>query len=179
MKPLFILFLFGISQSVFAQDDIKTSGIFYKISLAGTLTVNENYTIETDDDETFIDLNGIFINNTLGYQFDEKSSIGLNLEYDYYIRQYFNFFPAYLNFTYNILDFDDKVFVRGGYGRLLDLGKAFEKGTMYTFGVGGRFYDENFKNSWLIGLDFSRKRFGYKQDEKLTSVSIFIEFMLF
>jgi hypothetical protein len=179
MKPLFILLFIGITQSVFAQDDIKTSGIFYKISLAGTLTTNDYYTIGNDEGETFITLNGVFINNTLGYQFDEKSSIGLNLEYDYYSRQYLNFFPAYLNFTYNFFDFDDKVFIRGGYGKLLDLGKAFEKGTMYTFGVGGRFYDEDFKNSWLIGLDFSRKRFGYKQEEKLTSVAIFIEFMVF
>lgn len=179
MKPPFLLFIFGISHGLLAQDDIKTSGIFYKISLAGTLTTNEYYTIGNDEGETFINLNGVFINNTLGYQFDEKSSIGLNLEYDYYDRQHLNFFPAYLNFTYNIFDFDDKVFIRGGYGKLLDIGKAFEKGTMYTFGVGGRFYDENFKNSWLIGLDFSRKRFGYKQEEKLTSVAIFIEFMIF
>ena len=33
MKPLFILLFIGITQSVFAQDDIKTSGIFYKIHL--------------------------------------------------------------------------------------------------------------------------------------------------
>uniref|UniRef100_UPI00404B792E hypothetical protein n=1 Tax=Gelidibacter sp. TaxID=2018083 RepID=UPI00404B792E len=179
MKPLFILIFLTTSISLFAQDDIKTSGVFYKISLAATLTTNEYYTIGNDEGETFINLNAIFVNNTIGYQFDDKTSIGLNLEYNYYDRQYLNFFPAYLNFTYNILDFDDKVFVRGGYGRLLDLGKAFETGTMYTFGAGGRFYDENYKNSWLIGVDFSRKRFGYKQDEKLTSVSIFIEFMLF
>ncbi len=179
MKPLFFVIFSFIAQTVFSQDDIKTSGVFYKISLAGTLTTNEHYTIGNDEGETFITLNAFFINNTLGYQFDDRSSIGLNLEYDRYTRQALNFFPAYLNFTYNILDFDDKVFVRAGYGRLLNMGKSFEKGTMYTVGAGARIYDGNFKNSWLIGLDFSRKRFGYKQEDKLTSVSIFVEFMLF
>ena len=85
----------------------------------------------------------------------------------------------YLNFQYNVFDFDDKVFIRGGYGRLIDLGKAFETGTLYKVGLGAQIYDENYKNSWLIGLDFSRKRFGYRQTEKLSSVSIFLEFMLF
>jgi hypothetical protein len=50
---------------------------------------------------------------------------------------------------------------------------------MYKFGIGYRGFDENFRNSWLIGLDFNRKRFGYRQEEKLSGVSIFLEFMLF
>ncbi len=78
-----------------------------------------------------------------------------------------------------MFDFDDKVFVRGGYGKMIDLGKNFESGTLYKLGIGYQAFDDNFKNSWLIGLDFSRKRFGFRQTEKLSSVSIFLEFMLF
>ena len=179
MKHFSTLFLLLCFATGFAQDDIKTSGIFYKVSLSATLTTNDNYTIANDDGESFINLNGLFINNTVGYQFDSRSSLGLNIEYNHYIDQSLNFLPVYLDFTYNILDFDDQVFVRGGYGKLVDLGKAFENGTMYKAGIGYRAYDDNFKNSFLIGFDFSRKRFGFRQTEKLSSFAIFLEFMLF
>jgi hypothetical protein len=94
----FILSLFSII--VFSQNDeeIKTNGLFYKVSFAVTLTINEDYTINNDEGETFINPNAIFINNTLGYQFDERTSIALNLEYNNYLKQDFNFLPAYLKF---------------------------------------------------------------------------------
>lgn len=177
--PLF-LFFWGIYYLGMAQTDIKTHGFFYKISLSSTLTTNDEYTLSSDDDTgSFIIPNAIFINNSIGYQFDQRTSIDLNIEYDRYTRQALNFLPIHLGFNYNILDFDDMVFIRGGYGKLLKVGNSFEKGNMYKFGVGYRAFDENFKNSWLIGLDFSRKRFGYRLTEKISSVSIFMEFMLF
>ena len=180
MKRTITLLFIIFTITTVSQNDIKTNGLFYKISIAATLTVNEDYTLTQDDDTgSFLIPNAVFINNTLGYQFDKRSSIGLNLEYNNYIKQDLNFFPAYLGFRYNIFDLDDVVFLRGGYGRLLNINKSFEKGTMYKFGLGYQTFDANFKNSWLIGLDFSRKRFGFRQTEKLSSVSIFFEFMLF
>lgn len=176
LSTLLLLLFFSISQ---AQDDQKTNGIFYKVSLSATLTTNEDYTIGNDDDQSFINLNGIFLNNTMGYQFDTRSSIGLNIEYDHFLDQNLNFFPIYLNFTYNIFDFDDQIFVRGGYGKILDLGSDFEKGSMYKMGIGYRAYDDNFKNSLLIGFDFSRRRFSFREEETLSSFAIFLEFMLF
>lgn len=174
---LTFILLFGLG---FSQNDTeKTSGLFYKISLAGTVTGNEEFTFGNDDDEPFFTPAAIFINNTLGYQFDERSSIGLNFEIDRHFERNLNFFPVFLGFRYNIFDFDDKLFLRGGYGRLVDLGKRFEKGTLYRVGLGFQAYDENFRNSWLIGFDFSRKRFGFRQTEKLSSVSLFLEFQLF
>ncbi|MBO3099100.1 hypothetical protein [Gelidibacter pelagius] len=165
--------------TLFAQEDIKTNGLYYKISVATTLTTNEEYTLFNDDDESFLAFNAVFINNSIGYQFDNRASIDLNGEYDHHSRKNLNFLPVFLGFNYNILDFDDVLFIRGGYGRLLKAGKNFEKGTMYKVGIGYRTFDGNFKNSWLIGLDFNRKRFGYKQQEKLSSVSVFLEFMVF
>lgn len=180
MKFLFLIFFLLASSISFSQADIKSSGIYYKISLAGTLTTNENYTLGTNGDSgTFIEPNGVFVTNSLGYQFDHKSSVDLNIEYDHYIQQYLNFLPVHLGFNYNVFDFDDVVFVRGGYGKLIKVGDSFEKGTMYKVGIGYKAFDNNFKNSWLIGFDFNRKRFGYRQEEKLSSFSIFIEFMLF
>ena len=174
------LFLFSCLFVFSQQPTEKTNGIFYKISLASTLTINKEYTLNQDDDSgPLINPSAIFINNTLGYQFDKRTLLGLNFEYDWHSQQGLHFAPAYLNFQYNIITDDDNLFIRGGYGTLLGLGKAFEKGNMYKFGVGLQTFDDNFRNSFLIGLDFTRKRFGYKTLEGLSSVSIFLEFMFF
>jgi hypothetical protein len=171
----------SMSFSSFSQiEKEKNNGLFYKISLATTLTINEDYVAFDDtDDSTLIEPSALFVNNTIGYQFDKHALLGLNFEYDWHSKQGLHFAPAYLSFQYNIITDDDNVFIRGGYGTLLGLGKSFEKGNMYKLGLGLQTFDNNFKNSFLIGLDFTRKRFGYKTLEGISSVSIFLEFMLF
>ena len=172
----------------FSQNNtIKTHGIFYKISLATTLAINDDYGEFGHEDETFFVPSALFVNNTFGYQFDRRALIGLNFEYDYHSKQGLHFFPAYLNFQYNIIHYEDvingsifsNVFIRGGYGTFLSLGKSFEKGNMYKLGLGYQEgIDEN-NNFILFGLDFTRKRFGYRTLEGLSSISIFLEFMVF
>lgn len=176
----FLLFIFIIINSTYSQsEDDNIIGFFYKTSLATTLTINENYTVGNDEDEVLINPSALFINNTIGYMFDKRTSIGLNLEYDWHSQQGLHFIPAYLSFQYNIIADDDNLFIRGGYGTLLGLSNDFEEGNLYKLGIGVQLFDEDYKNASLIGLDFSRKRFGYKTLEGLSSVSIFIEFMLF
>ena len=181
MKQIYMVFciVFSISSASFSQiEKEKTHGIFYKISLATTLTINEDYVAFDDEDSsTLIEPSAFFINNTIGYKLDQRTMVGLNFEYNWHSEQGLHFFPTYLNLQHNILFDDTSLFVRGGYGTLLGMGKSFEKGNMYKLGLGIEAIDVN--NAFLIGLDFTRKRFGYKNLEGLSSVSIFLEFMLF
>lgn len=180
MRPILpILFVILLSNLSYGQEEEKIRGFFYKISMASTLAINEDYTIQTDDDESLIKLNGFFINNTFGLQVDERVSIGLNAEIDFYERQRLKFAPLFLSTRYNLIVDDANYFVRGGIGRLIKLGHDYEHGSLYKLGLGMQFFDKDFRNSFLIGLDFSRKRFGFKEEEKLSSVSIFIEYRLF
>lgn len=195
MKTKYFLFVFllFVTSDIFSQtgqiEELKISGPFYKISLAATLTINEDWTIETDDDEPFLVPSALFINNTVGYQFDKRSLLSLNFEYDWHSKQGLHFFPAYLGFQYNIFHYEDvmddgsisqsNMFIRGGYGTFLSLGKSFQKGNMYKFGLGYQIQLSDNNNSILIGLDYTRKRFGYRTLEGLSSVSIFLEFMVF
>tara|TARA_R110002049_G_scaffold37208_1_gene117499 strand:+ start:65280 stop:65828 length:549 start_codon:yes stop_codon:yes gene_type:complete len=177
---LLVFICLWVSFSSFSQiKKEKSNGIFYKISLASTLTVNKNYSIGNDEGETLINPGALFANNTIGYQFDKRALIGLNIEYDWHWEQNLHFLPAYLGFQYNILPNDTDFFIRGGYGTFLGLSKDFEKGNLYKLGLGFRIYNEDDLDSILIGLDFTRKRFGHKTLESLSSVSIFIEYMLF
>ncbi|MDG1731183.1 MAG: hypothetical protein P8K68_04490 [Algibacter sp.] len=182
MKRMFILlYLFSlISLYSFSQiKKEKPNGLFYKGSLATTLSVNEENTLFADDDEPFFNLSALFVNNTLGYQFDKRTSIATNLEYNWHSQQGLHFAPAYVSLRHNIIVDDDNIFVRGGYGSLLGISKDFEKGNMYKLGLGLQTVNFDNDNSFLIGLDFTRKRFGYRTLEGLSSVSIFIEYMFF
>jgi len=180
MKQLITLFLIFICTHVFSQNDLNPNGLFYKISLATTLGINEEYTLfEEGESGTLIEPSAFFVNNTFGYIFDKHTSLGLNFEYNWHSETGLHFFPAYLSFRYNVIPGDDNLFFRTGYGRFLNLGKSFETGTIYKVGAGVEILDEDYKNAVLIGIDFSRKRFAYKQTEKLSSISLFFEFMLF
>jgi len=180
MRHLYVvLAVLILSNATYGQEEEKTRGLFYKISIAGTLAINEDYTVQTDDDETLVKLNGFFINNTFGLQVDERVSIGLNAGLDFYERQRLKFAPIYLSTHYNFIVDDSNYFVRGGIGRLVKLGKDYENGTFYKLGLGIQIFDKNFRNSGLVGLDFTRKRFGYREEEKLSSVSIFLEYRFF
>lgn len=177
----FLLYLFLLTcHFAFSQEQSdKINGIFYKISLATTLTINEDYVAFDDDDSsTLLEPSALFVNNTIGYQFDNRTSIGLNFEYNWHSKQGLHFFPTYLSLQHNFIAKDTNLFLRGGYGTLLGMGKSFEKGNMYKLGIGIQDVFLN-NNSLLFGLDFTRKRFGYRALEGLSSVSIFLEFMLF
>lgn len=93
-KKLLCLFLFS-SLFVFSQQPPeKTRGIFYKFSLASNLAINEDYGEEGHDDETLLIPSALFVNNTFGYQFDQRTSIGLNFEYNYHSKQGLHFFSS-------------------------------------------------------------------------------------
>ena len=164
MKQIYMAFciFFSTSFTSFSQiEKEKTHGIFYKISLATTLTINEDYeAFDDEDSSTLIEPSALFVNNTIGYKLDQRIMLGLNFEYNYHSQQGLHFFPTYLNLQHNILLDDTSLFVRGGYGTLLGMGKSFEKGNMYKLGLGIEAADVN--NAFLIGLDFTRKRFGYR-----------------
>lgn len=168
----FITCHFAFSQ----QQSEKINGIFYKFSLATTLTINEDYVAFDDDDtSTLLEPSALFVNNTIGYKFDNRTLIGFNLEYDWHSKQGLHFFPAYLGLQHNIIGTENAAFIRGGYGTLLNMGKSFEKGNLYKLGLGYQIMDVN--NAFLIGFDFTRKRFGHRTLEGISSVSIFLEFI--
>ena len=180
MKHILPALIFFSSLFSFTQEEDKTNGLFYKISLATTLTTNEDYQIGRGDETgPFIEPNALFVSNTFGYRFDQRTTLGLNLGYNWHHEYGLHFIPAHLSMRYNFVTDDDSMFLRVGYGKFLDLGDDFEKGNFYKLGIGAELFDENFRNSTLIGLDFTRKRFGYQQLDKLSSVSIFIEYSVF
>lgn len=179
MKKFTLFLLLFASCLTFSQDDAKTQGLFYKISLAGTLTTNEDFELGSNDGEGLIILNALFFNNTFGLRIDNRFSAGLNLEYEGHLKQNLNFLPAYVSLRYVLFEYEDNFFIRGGYGQLLKLNDNFEKGGFYKAGMGFQIFDDDYRNSFLFGLDFTRKQYGFIRQDKISSVSVFLEFEVF
>tara|TARA_B110000967_G_C18896923_1_gene571399 strand:- start:2368 stop:2910 length:543 start_codon:yes stop_codon:yes gene_type:complete len=159
-----------------AQETSKKLGLFYKLGVATTLTINEDYVVGDDEDnEAFFRFNAFFLNNTIGYKFDPRSSIGINLEYDWHSESGLMFMPLHLSFRYNVIQKDENVFIRSSYGRLLDVGNSFEAGSLYKVGIGAEIFNEASNNSGLVGIEFTQKSFGFREEEKLVSISFFLE----
>lgn len=184
MKNIYFFSLLMLCLSLSAQEKAERSlilvdefwpedyGFFYKIGLATTLTINENYRIsDNEDNGAFFRPNAFFINNTLGYKFDERSSLGINLEYDWHSESGLMFLPLHLSFRYTFSKGDVNPFIRSSYGRLLEAGDSFEAGSLYKVGSGLSVMG----GGALIGIEFTQKRFGFRQYEKLNSVSFFID----
>lgn len=179
MKQLFfwsILLIGFYSQAQYKKENFE--GLFYKISFATTLRINEEYQAFDDTDETLINPSAYFLENTFGYQFDIRTSIGFNLGYNWHSQQGLHFIPAYLTLRHNFIVDDTNIFARVGYGKLLNLGNSFENGNLYKVGLGTQCYGDSYNNAFLFGLDFTRKQFGYRTLEALSSISIFFEFIL-
>ena len=159
-----------------AQETSKKLGLFYKLGVATTLTINEDYVVGDDEDnEAFFRFNAFFLNNTIGYKFDPRSSIGINLEYDWHSESGLMFMPLHLSFRYNVIQKDENVFIRSSYGRLLDVGNSFEAGSLYKVGIGAEIFNEASNNSGLLGIESTQKSFGFREEEKLVSISFFLE----
>ena len=85
MKIIVSLAILLASLNLSSQESTEKFGLFYKLGFATTLTINEDNVVGADDDgEPFFRFNAFFLNNTIGYKFDPKSSIGVNLEYDWH-----------------------------------------------------------------------------------------------
>ena len=170
-----ILLLLSV-MAVSAQEVTEKYGLFYKLSFATTLTLNEDNVFgDKEDDEPFFRFNSFFLNNTIGYKFDPRSSIGINLEYDWHSESGLHFMPLHLSFRYNVIQKKDNMFVRASYGKLLGIGNIFETGSLYKTGFGVEVFDKVLKNSGLIGIEFTQKSFGLREEEKLISISFFLE----
>ena len=173
MKLLYLQILLYVSFISIGQNDNFDRQLFYKIGVAATLTINSEG-LSSDDDSSCIVPNALFVKNTFGIAVNKRISMGLNAELDWHSKPNLLFFTIYPDIRYNIIQKDDNGFIRFGYGKMFGKGELNE-GTLYKISVGSEHFHEDFERSTLFGLEFTQKSFGFKELDKLISVSIFLE----
>lgn len=102
-----------------------------------TFAVNENFTLNGDNNETFLIPTATFFRIGFGYQFGDKVAFGVNGGYDYHFPFAINAFPTYFSGRYNIWgDFEESFFIEAGRGKMWRPSFRFSDGDYYNIGIG-------------------------------------------
>lgn len=177
-KGLLCIFTIFIFQNTIAQE--KKIKPFFEGSFRLTVAVNENFTIDPDDDETFLLASGTFFRFGLGYMFGNKFSASLNAGYDHHIPYAINAFPTYAKVRYNVWgDFEGALFVQYSRGKMWRPSSRFTDGDYYNFGLG---WELESGSRWkpIIQFTYHNKKIqGFEDSGNLESISLGFGFRFF
>lgn len=177
MKKLLLSIILFSSITILSQE--KLGRPFITGSLNFTLGINEDYTLDNEDDETLLEPAAIFLRLGFGYEFKRKVAISFNAGYDYHWNYATSAFPTYGTLKYNITEFDDDaLFVEVGYGKMWRPSNKYPDGNYYGFGIGVQAAGEKRWNT-IVRLDFHRKGIIGFENNRLDSVSLGIGFSFF
>ncbi len=181
MRKLYLLTFLTVTSNycIYSQKNTNdhTNNLFYKVGIAATISSGENYHSEFDIPDERSGAPAFFIHNAIGVQFNRLTLIGLNLEYNKYPKQG-GFLPLYISLQRNIIRNTNDIYLRGGYGTLLDVGRDFRNGRLFKAGVGCQIYYNKGKNSFLAGIDYTKKTLSEDIMKSLSGVAIYFEFIL-
>ena len=64
--------------------------------------MNEDFTFDPDDDETFLEASAAFLRLGIGYMFGDRFSASIHAGYDYHPIHAIHAFPTYAKLRYNL-----------------------------------------------------------------------------
>ena len=174
-KLLLFVFTLLIFQNFSAQENKNRP--FFEGTFKLTFAINENFTLDPDDDETFLIPTATFFRFGVGYQFGKKFSLSLNAGYDHHFPYAINAFPTYVTARYNLWgDIEGSFFTQFSRGKMWRPSSRFEDGDYYNFGIGWQlFADSRWKP--VIKILYHRKKIrGFEESGNLESISLGIGF---
>lgn len=175
-KQLLFITLF-ISLQISSQE--KPGRPFFSGSSNITLGINENYTLNTDDDESLIEPAALFLRLGFGYEFKRRIAVSFNAGFDYHWNYATSAFPTYGSLKYNITEReDDTFFIEISYGKMWRPSNRYPDGNYYGLGIGAQFAREKRWNG-ILRLDFHRKGIIDFKNNRLDSVSFGVGFSFF
>jgi len=174
---LYFIVLFCLVQPTCSQEEYKRP--FFTTSLATTLTINENYTIDADDGEPLLLPNSIILRVGFGYQLHRRVLASVHTGFDHHWGYNINAIPAYGTLRFNISENDgDAFFMETSYGKLWRPSNKFSDGNYYGLGIGFEFESEsNIKSS--LRFKYHRKTILGFENNRLDSFSIGLGFLFF
>lgn len=170
MKIFILISSLLLSSISFSQNNFN-----YYFTINTTFTVNENfgeydeYSDETD--WSILAPRAILLRNGFDINVAKCLTVGINLGLDWHPDFSLLAIPYYIDSKISLFQMDDdKLYFRVGIGKLLKIGKAFEKGKYYTCGVG--YHISTMKNhNIIINMDFHQKKIADFENGKLNSLS--------
>lgn len=176
---LSILLLFSSIITAQNFDENDDSFPFVTGEFHTTWAINENYTLDPDDDEPLLVPNSVFFRLGAGYQFNRRISASAHLGYDYHLQYFINAFPTYGSLRYNISeDYRDTFFVEYSRGKLWRPSAKFEDGDYAAFGLGWTVTGSKSTHT-VIKITYHIKRIKDFENGRLDSLSLGIGFSIF
>lgn len=157
-------------QLSFSQETYKRP--FFTTSLATTLTINENYTLDPDDGEPFLIPNSIILRMGVGYQLHRRILLSVHTGFDHHWGYDITAIPGYGTLRYNITENDGAAFfVETSYGKLWRPTKRFSDGNYSGIGIGFELESTSNRSS-SFRLKYHRKSILNFENNRLDSFSI-------
>jgi hypothetical protein len=170
MHKAFIISMLLISIALEAQNNIH-----YNFTVNTTFMANENFG-KFDDDTDEIDWNiivprALLLRNGFDVTLNNWVSVGLNLGFDLHEDLDVMAIPYYIDSKFTILkDGDDRLYIGGGYGKLIKLSNAFDSGKYYKAGIGYQAATEK-AHSFIMNIDFHQKKIEHVENGRINSLS--------
>ena len=164
MKKILLVFLLIVSAEAISQKQIN-----YNFSLNATLMLNEDFG-EYEDENLFVP-NAFMFRNGFDVKLHKRFSAGVNVGFDWHPELDLLAIPYFVDGKFNISQIDDdRFYIGAGIGKLIKLGKAFERGNYFKFGLG---YDIILRDSGglQLNLDFHQKKIANFENGRLNSLS--------
>ena len=178
MKKCYFLTVFYLTVSTsFSQE--KLGKPFFTGATNLTFAVNEHYTLDPDDGESFLIPSAIFFRMGFGYEFKKKIAVSVNGGFDYHWNYAVSAFPTYGSVKYIITENQgDQFFTELSYGKMWRPSKRFSDGSYHRFGLGAQVKGTG-RWDTIVRLDFHRKGIIGFENNRLDSISLGIEFSFF
>tara|TARA_R110001583_G_scaffold25521_2_gene92203 strand:- start:1253 stop:1789 length:537 start_codon:yes stop_codon:yes gene_type:complete len=170
MRKIIVGFLLLTNLVVFSQREVN-----YNFTINTTFTTND-YFGEYDEYSNEVDWNiivprAIMFRNGFDVKLNNFITTGINLGLDWHPDLEVLAIPYYLDAKFTLVQSDDdKLFIGGGIGKLLKIGKAFERGNYYKVGMGYQISTEN-SHSYILSMDFHQKKIANFENGRLNSFS--------
>ncbi len=171
MQKAFLISMLHISMGIFAQNNIH-----YNFTINTTFMANENFgkydEFSDERDWNIIVPRALMLRNGFDVTVNRFASVGLNLGLDWHEDLDVLAVPYYIDTKFTILrDGNDRLYFGGGYGKLVKLGKAFERGQYFKTGIGYQAATEK-AYSFIINIDFHQKKMENFKNGRLNSLSL-------
>lgn len=178
MKYILPVIIFLLTFQIIHSQEQKKGFTFFTGSFNLSLAINEDYTLE-DDDQPLLLPTAIMMRTGFGYQFNRKLGASFNVGYDYHYRYVITAIPTYVSLRYNIWENDDDAFfAEYGQGKMWRPSPKYPDGNYYTFGLG---WQMNTGSKWkpVFHFMYHRKKIPGFENGNLDSISVGLGFIFF
>jgi hypothetical protein len=168
-QALRVFLLFYALSSIHSQE--KKGFSFITTSFNLSLAVNEEYTLE-DDDQPLLLPTAIMLRAGFGYQFNRRIGLSFNAGYDYHYKYAIIAIPTYISLKYNIWENEgDTFFAEYGQGKMWRPTPKYPDGDYFNVGLG---FTINNGNRWkpILRFVYHRKKIAGFENGNLDSFSI-------